>query len=164
MGVCLRLGWADWCSPRHYLRLQDRAPPARRIATQGRSHICFGPVSPVPMARAPWVHGWRSIKSDCTPFNTAWNNQGGQRWPYRMDWPETNVGAALRRDAPRGRRSVLQAQKKSRQAPVCPTRSKPISPKPINLPPPHPIPYTRSIPPQDRPHARDPAQPPQPGL
>jgi len=49
----LRLGWAARCSPQHFLRLQDRAPPARRFAGQARSHICFGPVPLVPARADP---------------------------------------------------------------------------------------------------------------
>jgi len=37
--------------------------------------------------------------------------RGGARQCHRSDWPETDVGAALRRDAPRGRRSISQALK-----------------------------------------------------
>ena len=32
------------------------------------------------------------------------------RKPHRNNWPETNVGASFARDAPRGRRSISQAQ------------------------------------------------------
>ncbi|KKK08134.1 hypothetical protein O162_33015 [Pseudomonas putida SJ3] len=32
---------------------------------------------------------------------------------HRTDWPETNVGAGLPREAPRGRRSISQATKNS---------------------------------------------------
>ena len=43
-------------------------------------------------------------------------NKGARRY-LRRDWPETDVGAALRRDAPRGRRSISQAPHIARQAP-----------------------------------------------
>jgi len=39
---------------------------------------------------------------------------------HRREWPETDVGAALRRDAPRGRRSISQALKMLRQPPASP--------------------------------------------
>ena len=37
------------CMTQPLWRLRDRAPPARRFAGQARSHICFGPVTPVPL-------------------------------------------------------------------------------------------------------------------
>ena len=37
-------------------RTQDRAPPARRIASCARSYVCFGPVTPVADARDRLVH------------------------------------------------------------------------------------------------------------
>ncbi|MFJ4458359.1 hypothetical protein ACIP1G_31420, partial [Pseudomonas sp. NPDC089392] len=37
--------------------------------------------------------------------------------PHRRDWPETDVGAALCCEAPRGRRSISQAIKILCQAP-----------------------------------------------
>ncbi len=50
-------------------------------------------------------------------LNIETGQQGGRAHWYRYDWPETDVGAALRRDAPRGRRSVSQALHTPRQAP-----------------------------------------------
>ena len=48
------------------------------IATQGRSYICFGPVTPATCALAPWVHGWRLMMSSITA-DVEGNIQGGQR-------------------------------------------------------------------------------------
>ncbi|MGB5957149.1 hypothetical protein, partial [Pseudomonas sp.] len=46
---------------------------------QASSYICFGPVSPVPLARAPWVHDWRLLKSSGATFDIERNKQSGQR-------------------------------------------------------------------------------------
>ncbi|WP_217436293.1 hypothetical protein, partial [Pseudomonas putida] len=59
----------------------------------------------------PWVYGWRLQRSGGATFDIEWNTQGVARQWHRLDWPETDVGAALRRDAPRGRRSISQALK-----------------------------------------------------
>jgi hypothetical protein len=40
-------------------------------------------------------------------------NQAVARTCHRRYWPETNVGASVARDAPRGRRSISQALKAS---------------------------------------------------
>jgi hypothetical protein len=45
-------------------------------------------------------------RSGDATFDIEWNKQGVARQWHKRDWPETNVGAALRRDAPRGRRSI----------------------------------------------------------
>ena len=51
---CLSWVWR-WCG--------DRAPPARRIASEARSYIRFGPVTPVP-ARATALFVRHNIKAD----------------------------------------------------------------------------------------------------
>ncbi len=94
-----------------------RAPPARRFAGQvgpphRRSHICFGPVSPVIEARDPLLVR-RDIEAGA---------KRGARQCFRNNWPGTNVGAAVRRsdlprEAPRGRRSIFAPLKNSSQAP-----------------------------------------------
>ena len=94
------LSWfLRWCA--------NRAPPARRFAAQGCSHICFRPVTPVP-ARATAL---------CVPHDIEVDATGAARPCPRNNWPETDVGAALCCEAPRGRRSIFQAQKIQRQAP-----------------------------------------------
>jgi len=50
------------------LRVRDRAPPARRIASNARSYVCFGPVIPGTNARDR-LGAWRDIAS---------NKQGGR--------------------------------------------------------------------------------------
>jgi len=92
-------GADQWCSSRCLYRLEDRAPPARRIASNARSYVCFGPVTPVPVgATALFVR--RDIET-CA--------KAVARVCPRNNWPETNVGASVARDAPRGRRSISQA-------------------------------------------------------
>jgi hypothetical protein len=54
-----------------------------------------------PLARGP-LFARRDIE---------WYAKGYARQCLRNDWPETNVGAGLPREAPRGRRSVSQALK-----------------------------------------------------
>ncbi len=105
---CLELVFGGTrCLAWHFRRLSDRAPPARRIATQGRSYICFGPIIPGALARGPLV----------PPSISRRTNKAVARkchWPH---WPETNVGASLARDAPRGRRSISAPPPNPRQAP-----------------------------------------------
>jgi len=45
------------------LRVRDRAPPARRIASNARSYVCFGPVIPGTNARGR-LGAWRDIASN----------------------------------------------------------------------------------------------------
>ncbi|WP_238348951.1 hypothetical protein, partial [Pseudomonas sp. SWRI50] len=42
---------------------RDRAPPARRIASNARSYVCFGPIFPGANARDR-LGAWRDITSD----------------------------------------------------------------------------------------------------
>jgi hypothetical protein len=87
------------------------APPARRIATQGRSHICCNVAMPV----RPWLS---ALAHDSRLVGRQPRQPGDMVRPTRRAtmacqvWRvATNVGAALRRDAPRGRRSISQALK-----------------------------------------------------
>ncbi|SPO55240.1 protein of unknown function [Pseudomonas sp. JV551A1] len=75
---------------------RGRAPPARRFAAQGCSYICFGPIIPVMFVRER-SGAWLDI---------ALYEQGGRVRCHRRYWPETDVGAALCCEAPRGRRSI----------------------------------------------------------
>ena len=69
-----------------------------------------------PLARAPGVHGWKGMKSISATRDIEWSKQGPARQWFRNDWPETNVGAGLPREAPRGRRSIFHATNLSRRA------------------------------------------------
>ncbi len=83
---------------------------------QARSYICCNApfqsghgCSPWCMAEDRWGAGSASRKiGSC--------QQGWQLWPHRPWHVATNVGAGLPREAPRGRRSISQALKISRQA------------------------------------------------
>ena len=69
--------------------------------------------------------------SSCLGQLTLW--EAVARRLHRRDWPETNVGASVARDAPRGRRSISKPQKIPRQAPP-PTQSITAN---SHQPPPH---------------------------
>ncbi|GAB1615362.1 hypothetical protein PSN_1096 [Pseudomonas sp. NGC7] len=99
-GACRCRALVKWCS-------RDRAPPARRIASNARSYVCFGPIFPVALARGP-------LAPDTISSRT---NKAVARLSHRLYWPETNVGASVARDAPRGRRSILRASHHSSPTP-----------------------------------------------
>ena len=105
------------CRTKDLQRLQDRAPPARRIAgklaptsVSGQlllqSHHC-------PPCWSDAVSAWA-----LSPLHMTQDmHQGRRRYFHRNNWPETNCGSWLASDAPRGRRSILRALHQYRHAP-----------------------------------------------
>jgi len=59
----LVLDCEDWWFGAIFQRLCNRAPPARRIASEARSYVCFGPIIPVGIARER-LGAWLDIASD----------------------------------------------------------------------------------------------------
>gem|GEM_PF-3851224 len=98
----------------------NRAPPARRFAAQGCSHICFGPVTPVP-TRATALFVPHDIEVDA---------KRAARLCLRTHWPETDVGAALYCEAPRGRRSISAPPSPPRHSPEPNQNLSPFQPAP----------------------------------
>jgi len=85
----------------HQVAATTHSAPVRSSAAraahrrQASSYICFGPIIPEPLARAPWVYGWSLQRSGGATFDIEWNTQGVARQWHRLNWPETNVGAGL---------------------------------------------------------------------
>jgi hypothetical protein len=69
----------------HQVPATTHSAPVRSSAAraahrrQASSYICFGPIIPEPLARAPWVYGWRLQKSGGANFDIEWNKQGVAR-------------------------------------------------------------------------------------
>ena len=59
-------------------------------------------------ARTPWRMAGNRRRAKAYPSISNGANRGARQW-IKIDWPETDVGAALRREAPRGRRSIYPA-------------------------------------------------------